>query len=185
MGRMPRFYTGKGDDGYTSRLGGGRAPKYAPQVEAVGLLDEAAASLGVARAACQSPLSGPLLLQAQRDLYTLMTEIAASPENAGRFARFEAERVDWLEAQIDALNAQVEMPAEFIVAGDSSAQAALDLARTVVRRAERRATELLHNHLIDNPQILRYLNRLSSLCFALELLENQAAGRSNPTLAKG
>lgn len=185
MGRMPRFYTGKGDDGYTSRLGGGRVPKFAPQTEAVGTIDEAAAALGMARAACKAPQSGPLLLQVQRDLYTLMTEIAASPENTERFPPLEAGRVDWLEAQIESLTAQVQMPEEFIVAGDSPAQAALDVARTVVRRAERRVAELWHTRLIANREILRYLNRLSSLCFALELLENQAAGKANPTLAKG
>ncbi len=182
---MPRFYTRKGDDGYTGILGQGRVAKYAPQPDAIGTIDEAASALGMARATCRAERSGPLILEIQRDLYNLMAEIAAIPENSSRFRSIDAARVAWLEAQIDDMNQSIEMPAEFIVAGDSPAGAALDLSRTIVRRAERRVAELWHKKLIQNQELLRYLNRLSSLCFALELLENQAAGKSTPTLAKG
>jgi cob(I)alamin adenosyltransferase len=182
---MPPFYTRKGDDGYTGLLGEGRVPKYAPQPETVGTIDEAAAALGLARSACLAVQTGPILVEIQRDLYTIMTEIAASPHNSARFPKISAEKVAWLEAQTDGLNSLVEMPNDFILAGDSPAGAALDLSRTIVRRAERRAAELIHNKQLDNPEILRYLNRLSSLCFVLELLENKAAGKASPTLAKG
>lgn len=143
------------------------------------------AALGLARAACQADQSGPIILEVQRDLYNLMTEIAASPKNTDRFAKMSAERVVWLETQTDTLNAIIEMPDDFILSGDSAAGAALDLSRTIVRRAERRVAELWHKKILQNQEVLRYMNRLSSLCFVLELLENQAAGKTSTTLAKG
>jgi cob(I)alamin adenosyltransferase len=181
---MPTFYTKTGDDGYTGLLGEGRVPKEDPRIEAVGTLDEATAALGLARASCQDPRSAPILLQVQRDLYGLMAEVASAPENAPRFRSIDAEKITWLEQQTDIISRQVELPKEFILPGDSPASAALALARTVVRRAERRVAQLLHTGELENPDLLRYLNRLSSLCFALELVENQAAGKAKPTLAK-
>lgn len=182
---MTKFYTRTGDDGTTGLLGEGRTRKDAPRLEAVGTLDEANAALGVARSICKASLSPEILFPVQRDLYSLMAEVAATPENAARFRSIDAERVSWLEEQITALEAQVEPTNEFIVPGDTPAGASLDLARTVVRRAERRVTGLYLDGEIENSELLRYLNRLSSLCFVLELLENQEAGKEKPTLAKG
>jgi len=182
---MPKFYTRTGDDGTTGLLGEGRARKDAPRLEAVGALDEANAALGLARASCQAPQSPEILLTAQRDLYGLMAEVAATPENAVKFRTIDASRVAWMEAQIAIIEQNVQPTKEFIVPGDSRSGAALDLARTVVRRAERRLASLHLAGELENPNLLRYLNRLSSLCFVLELLENQHAGRENPTLAKG
>jgi cob(I)alamin adenosyltransferase len=182
---MSKFFTSTGDDGYTGLLGEGRVAKYDPQLEAVGTLDEASAALGLARAICRSPLNSQLLLKVQRDLYHIMAEISATPENAMRFRQIDAGRVTWLETQIDQIGSQVNMPHEFIVPGDSPAGATLALARAVVRRAERRLVLLLHSHIIQNTELLRYLNRLSSLCFVLELLENRAADMSNQSLVKG
>jgi cob(I)alamin adenosyltransferase len=91
--------------------------------------------------------------------------------------------VEWLESQIDELSKGLRMPDDFIIPGDSLSGAAIDLARTTVRRSERRVSNLVHEGLIQNQDILRYLNRLSSLCFALELVEIQAAGISSPTFA--
>ena len=177
------FYTSKGDDGTTNLLGEGRVAKYAARIEAVGTLDESTAALGLARAQCADPRSGPVLLEAQRDLYKLMAEVAATPENAERFHFIDAARVKWLEEQTDFLSALIEMPKQFILPGDSLAGAALSLARAVVRRAERRVVELFDTEEVVNPDLQRYLNRLSSLCFVLELLENKAAGHQT-TLAK-
>jgi cob(I)alamin adenosyltransferase len=182
---MPRFYTTKGDDGFTGLLGEGRVAKYNPRLEAVGAIDEAAAALGLARAVCKSERTAALLLQVQRDLYGLMAEVSATPENAARFRTIDTQRVAWLEAQADALSDLVELPQEFIIAGDSLAGAAIDMARTIVRRAERRVVLLLHEAEIENEELMRYLNRLSSLCFVVELFENQASGKNSPTLAKG
>ena len=140
----------------------------------------------------KAPQTGPILLDVQRDLYALMAEVAATPENAQRFRTrrqspqgklLDLPRLQWLESQADAIAALAPPPAEFILPGDSLSGAALSLARTIVRRAERRVAELLDKGEIENPVLLQYLNRLSSLCFALELLENQQTG--NPTtLAK-
>jgi cob(I)alamin adenosyltransferase len=182
---MPIFYTRKGDDGYTGLLGEKRVAKYAPQPETLGTIDEASAALGLARATCQAAQTSSILMEIQRDLYNMMAEIAASPENANRFPKIGPERVNWLETQVDLIDSMVEIPNEFILSGDSPAGASLDLGRAIVRRAERRAAELWHKKLLVNQEILRYLNRLSSLCFALELLENQVAGKSSSTLAKG
>jgi cob(I)alamin adenosyltransferase len=179
---MP-FYTRKGDDGYTSLLGEGRVPKYHPRPEAVGAVDEATSALGMARAGCSAPQIAPLILDIQRDLYLLMAELAATPEEAGKFRTIDDQRVAWLEARIDELSPLVNLPKEFILPGDSAGSAALDMARTSVRRAERRVAELYHLKEITNASLLNYLNRLSSLCFVLELLENQHTGHST-TLAK-
>jgi cob(I)alamin adenosyltransferase len=181
---MTRFYTGQGDDGYTGVLGEGRIPKYHPKTEAVGVLDEATAALGVARSHSRTQGIPELVLNIQRDLYGLMAEVSATPENAARFRVIDADRVAWLEEQTDEFGKSVEIPKEFVLPGDSMGGAAFSLARTIVRRAERRVAELLHTGDLGNKELLKYLNRLSSLCFLLELVENQSSGKSQPTLAK-
>jgi cob(I)alamin adenosyltransferase len=181
---MTHFFTGKGDDGYTGLLGEGRVPKYHPRTEAVGAIDEATAALGVARSSSSSPDTREMIMSIQRDLYGLMAEVSATADNAARFRFVDASRVAWLEETTDAISSKVEMPNEFILTGDSPAGALIGLARTIVRRAERRVAELIHNDLIENGELLRYLNRLSSLCFVLELWENQLAGNDLPTQAK-
>jgi cob(I)alamin adenosyltransferase len=181
---MSKFYTRGGDDGYTGFLGEGRVPKYHPRTETVGEIDEANAAIGVARAFCQAEQTGALLLTVQKDLYGMMAEVAATKENAPRFRSINPDRVTWLEEQTDRLTGEVVIPKEFIVPGDSQAGALLSLARTAVRRAERRLAMLVHLDEIENIEILQYFNRLSSLCFVLELLENGLAGKQRPTLAK-
>jgi len=178
------FYTRGGDEGYTRLLGEGRVAKEDLRMEALGSVDEANAALGLARAHVRSAEGPSLLLQIQRDLYGLMAELAATPENAQRFHAIDAGKVAWLEMQVDALTRLVEVPREFIVPGDTSEGAFLDLARAIVRRAERRVAGLFHHGEITNNELLRYLNRLSSLCFVLELHENQTAGNKKITLAR-
>ena len=177
------FYTAKGDDGTTGLLGEGRVPKYHVRMEAIGALDEASAALGLARAQCSALQAAPILLETQRDLYKLMAEVAATPENAPHFHFINEARVGWLEQRTDELSKVVEMPKEFILPGDTLGGAALSLARAVVRRAERGVVSLFDEEKVVNPDLQRYLNRLSSLCFVLELLENQNAGKKT-TLAK-
>ncbi len=180
---MPGFYTRKGDSGYTGVLGEGRLPKNHPRLEAIGSIDEATAAIGVARSQVVTPGLDNIVIVIQRDLYHLMGEIAATPENVRKFRVIDADRVSWLEEQIEILGAEIEMPKDFIVPGDSRSGAAFAMARTLVRRAERKVSELFHENQIDNLELLRYLNRLSSLCFILELAENQNAGIAFPTLA--
>ena len=180
---MAKFYTATGDDGFTGLLGEGRVPKSDPRIEAVGTLDEATAALGLARAGCQTSQIGPLLLAIQRDLYHFMAEVSATPENAARFRKIDAQRIMWLELQIDSIAGTLDIPKEFIIPGDSPSGAALAVARTIVRRAERRVALLYHQGDLENVELLRYLNRLSSLCFLLEILENKNRGINKPTLA--
>jgi len=182
---MAEFYTRKGDEGFTGLLGEGRVPKYHPRPEAVGCLDECNAAIGIARAISRDPATSPVLLHIQRDLYHLMAEVSATPENAARFRAIQSSHVSWLEEQVEIISSRVEIPREFIVPGDSIAGAHLDMARTLARRAERRLARLVHEGEVENKELLRYLNRLSSLLFMLELLENFASGSSQPTLAAG
>ena len=181
---MTTFYTRKGDDGSSGLLREGRTLKSDLVFETLGAIDEASAALGVARSiSCSVDVSQ--VIQIQRDLYGMMGEVAASPENAGRFRVIDAARVEWLEAQTALIAGQVEVPREFIVPGDCPSGAAFDLARTVVRRAERRLVELVQRGDVQNPEILRYINRLSSLCFLFGLLETKTAGVTKITLALG
>ena len=174
---MSPFYTRTGDEGNTGLLGEGRVPKFDDRIEALGSIDEATAALGIARSCAHAPQSAALILEAQRDLYRLMSEVGATPENAAGFRSIDEARVRWLEQQTDALGKIVSMPDEFIIPGENSASAAMALARTIVRRAERRVAELTQQGKLENPHLLAYLNRLSSLVFLLELLENQYAGQ--------
>lgn len=181
---MNKFYTTKGDEGYTGLLGKERVPKYHPKIEAIGAIDEATAALGLARSLTTSPETASILLSMQRDFYLLMGEIAAGKENAERFHAIGADKVAWEEAQIDQIGSQVKMPKDFIVPGNSQAGAAIAMARTIVRRAERLTAVLLHKEEIENRELYRYLNRASSLCFILELYEYSISSVSAPTMAK-
>lgn len=181
---MSVFYTRKGDDGYTGLLGEGRVPKYDPRMTANGAIDESTAALGLARALSTAPQTTEILMQVQRNLYALMAEVASDVETAPRFRRIGEDHVAQLEAWTDQISRMVEMPREFILPGDTAAGAAMDVARTTVRRAERELAVLIHSGQVENVELLRYLNRLSSLCFALEMLENAVGGKPTPTLAK-
>ena len=178
IARMSPFYTRTGDEGNTGLLGEGRVPKFDLRIEALGALDEATAALGLARASANAPLIAPLILEVQRDLYKIMTEVGATPENAEKFRSIDNARVEWLETQTDAITDEVEVPKEFILPGESHSSAVMALARTIVRRAERRVVELYHAGGLENLSLLAYLNRLSSLCFAFELLETRHDGQS-------
>lgn len=179
-----QFYTRGGDDGTTGLLGPERVPKYDLRPEAYGAVDEVQAVLGLARAGGCSPRSAAILLEVQRDLHPMMAELASAGSKHGAFANsITADHVGQLEGYIGEYEVLLEMPKEFIIPGDSPQGAALHLGRTVARRAERRAVRLADGGLLDNLQVLRYLNRLSSLLFVLALYEDlQATGRT-PTPA--
>jgi cob(I)alamin adenosyltransferase len=181
---MPVFYTREGDDGTTGLLGEGRVPKYHPQPQAYGSVDECSAAIGLARSLARSDETRRVLRVVQRDLYHIMAELAATQETAERFRVIGAERVHWLEEQVEAFSEKVDVPADFVVSGDSTAGAAVDLARTVVRRAERWVARLQHDEILTNHELLRYMNRLSSLCFVLVLWEDQVSGVAGFQLAK-
>ena len=181
---MKKFYTRTGDDGKTGILGDGRVEKFDLRMEALGTLDELSAVLGLARSLQQNVEMSERIVAIQRKLYQLMAEVASSPENAGKFGRITEESVADLETQIDRISMTVDVPSGFIVPGETTASAALAMARTITRRAERRVAELVDRGDLQNLQVLRYLNRLSSLFFVMELEQIQTQARTTPTMAK-
>ena len=181
---MSSYITRGGDDGFSGWLGEGRISKSTPRMEALGSIDEATAALGVARGQCLAKEAGGIILRVQQDLYSLMAEVAAAPENAQTFRMIGGEQVAWLEAQIETLAQTVPLPKGFIIPGDCLSAAALDLARAIVRRSERRVVAVFETGELTNADLIRYLNRLSSLIFLLELQEIQISGLEKPTLAK-
>ena len=179
-----KWYTAKGDDGYTGVIGGARVPKYDKRTEAFGTVDEASSALGLARAVSRDDQLGALILTIQRDLHKLMADLATTPEaSSSAPARLASERLTWLDRTVDELGAGIALPPEFIVPGDSHAGAALDLARAVVRRAERQVAQLTHAGGLRSDLPLVYLNRLSSLLFLMARAADRAAGVERFTLA--
>ena len=176
------FYTRRGDTGQTDLLGE-RVGKDDVRIETLGARDEASSALGLARAAARQERSRTLLTDVQRDLYKLMAELAFTTEQYPQRVVIGAERVDWLESETDALTADAPPPRDFVLPGESPQGAALDWARVTARRAERRLVALDAAGQVRNPEALRYLNRLSSLLFALARWEEHAAG-VGPTIAK-
>jgi cob(I)alamin adenosyltransferase len=183
--RDSQFYSGRGDDGYTGLLGPERVPKYDLRPEAYGTVDEAQAAIGLARASGCTSQTAEILLAIQRDLYTVMAELAAAGDDDTAFAgSVTSDHLKRLEEWIAQLEKRVEMSREFVVPGDSQPGAALHLARTVVRRAERHTVHLAHDGVLKNPTVVRYLNRLSSLLYVLAIAEDREATGRGATLAR-
>lgn len=163
---MPRLYTRKGDDGVTGVLGPGRVSKDDPRVEAMGAVDELNATLGVALAAQRDPLVRTALLKIQDDLFTIGAELAAVRGAKGKLPRTTPEYIARLERVIEDLDTgQVK---EFLLPRGSEALARLHWTRTVARRAERRVVAFARSKPL-NPEVLRYLNRLSSALYQMAL----------------
>ena len=186
--------TRRGDDGSTGLLfGGSRVAKDDPRTEAYGTVDEAVAAFGLARAELLEmerhgilPTAlaglGDTVLRLQRELFVVGAELAAQQDAWDRLVdgrtRVSIEMVDGLEALVAEMERRVEMPREFIVPGETRASAALELARTIVRRAERRAVSLDRAGLLAGEYLLPYLNRLADLAWILARLEEQGEQRS-------
>lgn len=185
MPKVDRFYTTSGDDGTTGLLGEGRVKKHHPRPEAYGAVDEAQTALGVARAVMVDRAAAEVVLRVQRELYHLMAELAATKEAAPRFRAINAGHIAWLEEQTDHYGDQLDLPRDFVISGDSIPGAALDMARTITRRAERRVVRLIDENMLENIWLMRYLNRLSSLLFVLARYEDGVSGNSAVTIAKG
>lgn len=165
---MSKLYTGRGDDGTTGLFYGGRVPKDDPRPEAFGAVDEAQAAIGLARAAAER--GGELdrmLIGIEHDLYVLMAELATAPDNHHKLTEGQTSvgpsMVEHLEAVTDDVGARFEFPTEFVVPGQNELAARLDVARTIARRAERRAIPIAS----DGSQVVPYLNRLSSVLWTL------------------
>jgi cob(I)alamin adenosyltransferase len=184
---MAKVTTGTGDAGYTSLLGSERVAKYDPRPDTFGTVDEATSALGLARAATKDERVRGVILHAQHDLYVLMAELATTQEHQEAVGmRITAAHVHWLEQTEEELKSAVEIANRFIIPGDTLDGAALDLARTVIRRAERMTARLLHDGVIQNPETLRYLNRLSDLLFVLaRYIEAKQGGSTQATRERG
>ncbi len=160
---MAKVTTGTGDDGYTGLLGDARVPKYDARPDTFGTVDEATSALGLARAIASDQKVKEIIYRVQQ-----MGELATPAENYEKMGlRMTIEHVQQLEQIEETLKSEVEIPNRFIIPGDTLDGAALDLARTIIRRAERMAVKLLHEGVIQNEQVVRYLNRLSDLIFIL------------------
>ncbi len=178
---MPRIYTKTGDDGTTGLLYGGRIPKDDLVTEAYGTTDEAVAVLGLARALTAESTMRDEILALQRELFVVGADLATNP---GERAKLQPEvslvttgMTQRLETRIDEMVADRPLPQVFIVPGANPASAALDVARSTIRRAERAVVALEHAGREVNPETRRYLNRLSDLLFVLARWE---AGESEP-----
>jgi cob(I)alamin adenosyltransferase len=174
-----KTFNKKGDKGETSLLYNTRVPKSDPHCEAYGTVDEAVATLGLARALSRKERVQHILFNAQKDLFILAGELATPIEAYDRFAAsypvITAQKVQELEDLIDGFEREVEMPGEFVIPGDSAGSAAIHMARSIVRRAERRVVNLQQNGQLPNDELLKYLNRLADLLFTLALYEDQGS----------
>ena len=179
--RVVRIYTKTGDDGTTGLLYGGRVSKADPATEAYGTTDEAVAALGLARALAADAGLRDEILTLQRELFVVGADLATNPKGRGKLQPGEslvtAEMVERLESRIDEQVAEHPLPNAFVVPGANPVSAALDVARSVVRRAERRVVEFHDSGAEVNDEVLRYLNRLSDLLFVMARV---AAGESEP-----
>lgn len=177
------FFTRRGDDGNTDLIGGGRRSKDDLRISALGDVDEATSSIGLARALAQQGDTKAALLHVQKDLYLLMADLATVEGKMAGQQRLTDEATQQLEAIIAEFDPRVSIPKEFVASGDTVSGAAIDVARAVVRRAERTVTYLYHADDGANQTMLAYLNRLSSLLFGLARYEDSAAG-VQPTITK-
>ena len=190
--------TGRGDDGTTGLLFGGRVPKDDPRTEAYGTTDEAVAAMGLARAEigelrragslpAELDALDDLLLRLQRGLFVVGAELAANPEAWERLqdgtTRVDEAMLTDLETELAAYEARIQMPREFVVPGASRLSAALELTRTILRRAERRAVGLHREGHVAGTWLVPYLNRQADLVWVLARAAEQAEERST-TLAR-
>lgn len=170
---MVKIYTKKGDDGTTGLWYGGRVEKSGTRTDAYGTLDEACSALGVARSLCgaeQSELHDDILAL-QNELFVAGAELATAPEAAGRLedgiSRITAGMTDALDGEIDKYMSGVELPPQFVIPGGTGLSAQLDVARTIIRRAERKVVKIQLAGELASAEILRFMNRASDLCFAM------------------
>ena len=184
---MVKIYTRKGDDGSTSLWYGGRVAKDDPRTEAYGSIDEANSALGVARSLCGSTHAelADHLLGLQRDLFVAGAELATAPDAADRLedgvSRITEPMVAELEPVIDRYMDRVELPPQFVIPGGTELSAALDVARSALRRAERRVVTLRESEGLASEAVLHYINRASDLIYAMA----RFADEEHPKLFEG
>jgi cob(I)alamin adenosyltransferase len=170
-----KIYTRRGDAGETDLFGAGRVGKDDPRVEAYGEVDETNAALGAALAASAQADVRALGQRIQEELFALGAYLAAPDPGRRAIPGLDGEAIARLEVAIDAFEKELPALERFVLPGGTAAAAAFHVARTVCRRAERRAVALHRSEALE-PEALRYLNRLSDLLFVLARLENRRAG---------
>lgn len=172
-----RIYTRSGDEGKTGLLFGGRVSKSDIRTEAYGSTDHAISAIGLARALSREEKVSEILLDVQREMFMIGAELATDVANRSllleNFQIIDEQHIARLESLIDEVGEHVKLPPNFIIPGASRGSAALDVARTQVRTAERRVVDLHDEGLLPNVQILIYLNRLSDLLFMLARFEDR------------
>lgn len=165
-----KIYTQKGDDGTTGLFMGGRVSKASLGPESYGTVDEAVSTLGVARANADGPMAAAIMA-AQRSMFVCAAELATDPSRRDTLqdgvSRVHQEMIDELESAIDEIVDRRGMPETFIVPGGSALAAALDVARTVVRRAERRAVEYASTGGLEGSLVVPFLNRMADYVYML------------------
>jgi len=181
MSPNPRIYTRRGDDGSTGLLFGGRVSKDEAHIEACGSIDEAVAALGLARAAgLQASGMDALICRIQRDMFVAGADLATLGENRSKLqpevSKVTDGMVEFLEGEIDRMVRENPLPDYFVLPGGTESGAALDMARVLVRRAERRAVSLRRQAPGGPDRVLKYLNRLSDLLFVAARAEERFSG---------
>ena len=176
---MSNLYTRYGDKGETGLLYGGRVPKNDPRAEAYGTVDEAVSAIGLGRSHSEDERVCDIAIALQRELFTVGAELATDVNYFDRFLKHFSpvtqEHVDALERHIDALQEEFRLPRAFVIPGASPASAALDLARSTLRRAERHAVGLMADgYLRQDSLVIPYLNRAADLLFILARYEDRA-----------
>jgi len=165
-------FSKRGDKGETSLLGGQRVPKYDPRPETYGVLDEASSVMGVAKAMTRSQKIKDILFAVQKDLLMMGAELSAFPKDVKKLSKRIGEAdVQRIEDLIDDLQKDVKLKNEFIYPGETVVSAQIDVARTIIRRAERNAAKMKDDGLVKNAEIHKYLNRLADMLFTLARYE--------------
>ena len=184
---MVKIYTRKGDDGSTGLWYGGRVPKSGGRPEAYGAVDETASAMGLARvvaAQIHEELAADIL-RIQNELFIAGAELATAPEAVARLepgvTKVTEDMIDQLESDIDKYMGRVDLPPKFVIPGGTELSARLDVARTAMRRAERRVVDLKLDDDLPDELVLKYLNRASDTLFAMA----RYADEPNPKLFEG
>jgi len=167
-------FSKKGDQGQTSLLTGGRVSKASLRPEVYGTLDEASSALGLAKVFTRDATIQEMIRTVQEDLVVLGAELSCEGVAEKQY-RIGTERTARLEEWIERLQREVPLPRQFILPGGNPASAAIDLGRTIIRRAERRAVALRESGELDSPDVHSYLNRLADFLFTLARYAEQKA----------
>lgn len=172
MNAMTTVYTKTGDEGQTGLIGGKRVAKFDSRVEAYGTVDEAVSVLALARSQAKRELAQNILKKVEEELFLVAAELACPAPEKFLKKKVGLSEIEWMEGTIDEIMSRIAFKRDFIVPGPYVSSALLHMARTAVRRAERRAAVLKVRGKI-RPELLKYLNRLSDLIYALALFEEQ------------